>query len=1086
MFEISNMRKYLLTLAGALLSPTLLWADIDITDLYLNNAGFDNAAYFDYTVNDNGNVSQEILPIYGWTQDIEVDYTVTGIYELGTAKTFNTNGKVPASGYNGSKGGCLALSTGWDQPLKYYQDVQLPAGSYKLQSAFYNGSNATAGSSLLGWIPNNGSTALSSINAFPLNSWTLDEVSFSLSATTAGRIQIGFKGTSGGSANSAKVVTDFVRLILVGDDGTLTNNQRKLLQQTVDKAQNLYGNGNGNEAAALKEVIDEAQIAIGGTASFSELFLLDSKLNHQIVLYNWANATPGNPVDMTGYIVNPNFEEGLKGWSSTNLKSQTNNSFTLKSGNTYIEKWVSTGNSVGDVSLSQTLEAELPMGVYQLTVGAQNTQNGKNGQTGVWIIAGNDSLAVSEAQSYTLRFLHIEDQLTIGIVGENASGNWVTLDNFRLSYSAASTDDYKNELEQRIGKAKNLLDGRMNKDDRTNLQTAVDQAEEWMQKADPSTLPAIAAALKRAATTAKASANQYGRLAEEVEQAELLVEQYPKGKSQLNAAIQAAKYGLESETPDHVEIEKSITALQSAMLAFRIANATGESPTVATDPRVLRGATMAFGRASFGNGKYLEKGFCWATHYNPTVTDQRSTLSYSNNGDIYVLEGLQPATFYYVRAYAISENYTVGYGECVKICTLPMGGITWTYNNGGSDEEDARINAAIADAVDIWNNITSINGVHLSVSYGASTETADCSYGGSMRVGPNSSYQRTGTIQHEMAHAVGVGTTDHWYNSDIYRQGTTTGIWLGERTDQVLNFLENDENAHLKGDKTHFWPYGINGAHEDDGTRILYYANALITQALGEDFLPPVYGAFATPAYTFTQEDDNTYYIVPANSTNGNQIPMLKANGNGVAIGSNSWEAALADPSYTWQIFFDPNTQLYSFVNTQTGKSLANTGNQASLNSTDNYGMQLLGSRENTTFGKFNLKSYWMVFNNGTNKPSALTAANNSTATATNFDHRNSATSQRWLILTRHEVMDLAGIDYTGHHTTANNQPAINVWGGENSITVETGDQGSWIGIYNTAGQLTDLFYMQAGMRLTKHLPAGIYVVNGRKTVVTK
>ena len=157
------MRKYLLTLAGALLSPTLLWADIDITDLYLNNAGFDNAAYFDYTVNDNGNVSQEILPIYGWTHDIEVDYTVTGIYELGTAKTFNTNGKVPASGYNGSKGGCLALSTGWDQPLKYYQDVQLPAGSYKLQSAFYNGSNATAGSSLLGWIPNNGSTALSSI-----------------------------------------------------------------------------------------------------------------------------------------------------------------------------------------------------------------------------------------------------------------------------------------------------------------------------------------------------------------------------------------------------------------------------------------------------------------------------------------------------------------------------------------------------------------------------------------------------------------------------------------------------------------------------------------------------------------------------------------------------------------------------------------------------------------------------------------------------------------------------------------------------------------------------------------------------------
>ena len=65
-------------------------ADIDITNLYLQNAGFDDESHFDYHKSDNGNVAQEILDIYGWNKDIGVDYTVTGIYELGTAKTFNT------------------------------------------------------------------------------------------------------------------------------------------------------------------------------------------------------------------------------------------------------------------------------------------------------------------------------------------------------------------------------------------------------------------------------------------------------------------------------------------------------------------------------------------------------------------------------------------------------------------------------------------------------------------------------------------------------------------------------------------------------------------------------------------------------------------------------------------------------------------------------------------------------------------------------------------------------------------------------------------------------------------------------------
>ena len=139
------------------------WADIDVSDLYLQNAGFDDESHFDYTISDNGNVAQEILPIYGWNKDFSVDYTVCGIYEFGTAKTFNTSGKVPSAGYDNSKGGCLALSTGWDQEMKFFQVMTLPAGNYKLQTAYYNGSNSNNGYSLLGWIPENGNAKVSSM-----------------------------------------------------------------------------------------------------------------------------------------------------------------------------------------------------------------------------------------------------------------------------------------------------------------------------------------------------------------------------------------------------------------------------------------------------------------------------------------------------------------------------------------------------------------------------------------------------------------------------------------------------------------------------------------------------------------------------------------------------------------------------------------------------------------------------------------------------------------------------------------------------------------------------------------------------------
>lgn len=1030
------MKTRILTILTFILASSFAWADIDVTDLYLENAGFDNANYYDYKASDYGNVAQEILSIYGWNKDIGVDYTVTGIYELGTSKTFNTNGKVPSSGYNGSKGGCLVLSTGWDESLKYYQNVTLPSGSYKLQAAFYNGSNSASGSSLLGWIPDNSnaSSHLSSVSSFNMNSWTLDEVTFSLSSSTEGRVQIGFKGASGGSANSAKVVVDFVKIFLVGNDNTLISNMRSVLSSSLSTANSAYGTGTGNDAANLKQAIDDAQsVNDNASASYADLFKANENIQKQLVLYEWANASSDNPSDVTEFIINPSFEKGFTGWSQSELQTQTNTSFTQKSGNTYVEKWISTGSQVGNASVLQTLGKDVPKGIYILKVNAQNTQDGKGGQSGAWITAENDSVQVSDTKEYTLQFTHIEDELTLGFIARNATGNWIAVDNFRLYYIAATIDDYKAELQKRIDVAKDLIQKNIGSKCQETLSDVITEAENWMNHPSMETISDISVSLRRA-------------------------------------------------------IKEAQNSLAQAEFREKLENATGPVPSVTTDPRHARGATMAFGRASFSGNNIIEKGFCWSTHKNPTVLDNRSTLSYNNNGSIYVMDGLLPSSLYYIRPYAITSGYAVGYGESIRICTLPMGNITWTYNNGGSEDENKRINSAIDDAVNVWNNITSIQGLHLSVSYGANTETADCSYGGSMRVGPNASYQRTGTIQHEMCHAAGVGTTETWYNSAIYRQETSKGFWLGERTDQVVRFLDNDNSAQLHGDNTHFWPYGINGAHEDDGTRILYYANALIMQALGEDNLPPVPGAFASPAYTFMHDDNETYYILTANENIGSIPTMLQSTlSNGISIKSTDWKEALSDKSLEWQICFNASSQMYEFRNILNNVTLNNNNESILQSMYENFKIQLLGSRQNVVNNYFNLKSYWITFNDRrSNRPMALTATINNgniSISATQFDHQNSASQQRWIILSKKEVKALAG-DFSELQENTSNTSSLLVYEGEGSLIFETYGNGNWITIYTINGQLIDQFYIQAGMKVEKQINAGIYIANGKKVIV--
>src|SRR5690606_34235384 len=82
-----------------------------------------------------------------------------------------------------------------------------------------------------------------------------------------------------------------------------------------------------------------------------------------------------------------------------------------------------------------------------------------------------------------------------------------------------------------------------------------------------------------------------------------------------------------------------------------------------------------------GGASVYNQGVCWSTSPQPTVNlhskttyDPWSGTSFSSS-----LQGLNPVTKYYVRAYA-TNNQGTGYGEEVEVTTLPaLATITTTY-----------------------------------------------------------------------------------------------------------------------------------------------------------------------------------------------------------------------------------------------------------------------------------------------------------------------------------------------------------------------------------------------------------------------
>jgi uncharacterized protein (TIGR02145 family) len=114
-------------------------------------------------------------------------------------------------------------------------------------------------------------------------------------------------------------------------------------------------------------------------------------------------------------------------------------------------------------------------------------------------------------------------------------------------------------------------------------------------------------------------------------------------------------------------------------LSFVLASCTsntGLPPTVTTwTTRAVTQTTVTCGgTVTSDGGLYITaRGVCWSPLPNPTIKNNVTTDSTGTGNFSSLMESLQPATTYYVRAYATNANGT-GYGNIIIITTPPDAG----------------------------------------------------------------------------------------------------------------------------------------------------------------------------------------------------------------------------------------------------------------------------------------------------------------------------------------------------------------------------------------------------------------------------
>lgn len=949
----------------------------------------------------------------------------------------------------------------------------LPAGSYTLVVAAqnYDQNNKTAKKTGMNVYAGTKKTTV----------YTPDDYSVEFSHIH-GEIEIGMTASN---AQGNWICVDNFRLYRNG--GAAITDAKKGLENIISECIKRYGDGTGVEAEAFNQEIENAKAIYENEASTAdELTDAINDLYAALDKYNRKNVSEEYPLDCTEYIKNPSFEvNGTANWTVSNLVSQSNSSFTKKEGGIYLEKWTSAGNQIGDGKVSQVIE--LPNGEYKLVVAAQNySQNATTKKNeGAYIYAGDAREIVYTPADYSVKFKSIAGKIEIGFEAIGATGNWLSVDNFRL-YLIGEVDKagVVAELTALIEEATNIYSQETPTDTKAleTLLQSINSAKAIDTNSSDKEIADAANSIKAALEAVNASRVEHRAVADAIYRVSSTYDESKEGAAEFKAVLDKANELYIDGNATSEQLAAIIVELDKAALAFNLANATpgtGTAPKVSdVNKYVATGATEALMRATMSGSNIIEKGVCWSTEHNPTVLDNRTTKSFTLNGTIFHVKGLEPATVYYLRPYAMNKTYTVAYGEEIKIVTHPKGTCRGTWNEGApTPEANTRCRNAINETITYFNEWTGIKGFTLSGNYGAGTPTADCSYGGWMRIGPNAGNQAIGTVIHETGHGVGVGTSSRWADKNVH-----DWVWKGREANDVYHFLENKCTSEytMVGDGTHGWgqnasyDWFVNGADKDKHLELQYIGGCCLLYGLFIDGLCPTSGySNGISGYTYNFDDSKKYYIMNKDKERGLGTGLLYQV-SATAIGWNPiLESAeeLTD-SAAWYMEYDPQNSLYMFRNAATGKYMTHAANGTNVTlksikegtapaATEKF--QLMPDRTDVTIkssaGNKTTHGYWFTWNSSGNKamgsgtPTIVRKYGAITQTA--FDYADTATQQQWIIISEDEIEDYHKMAMATDIQTIKLDETNNF--GENTI----------VGIYSTSGNLMQ--NTQKGINIIKY-----------------
>ncbi len=548
----------------------------------LANPGFDESPHFTAASDSldlpSANAGANIHEVVGWTIGTIGNNSAASTFEYGYPGTLNGQRPPATDEGSGTIGAVLGISTAWGATVAYTQEVTLPLGGrYGIIYNAYNSGPKDANSSKVGWVPNEGEAALSTVTSFAVGEWMKDTIEFVVEEDGAvGKIQVGISAPSTGSANVGRIFFDQVQLVYLGvGKAGLTNK--------IAEAETLYGDGSGNGADALSDAITAAKaVEADDEATQSEVSEAIAALEEAIYAYRLANASAENPVDMTDRIINPSFEfaDRYEGWVNNGMGTSTGNPGTLaftKDGQVFAEKYVGPGNALPYAEFFQTI-TDLPNGTYVLTASAQARVN-ENGTDpgyieGAAIFANQNEEIVSEGKDYTVTAAVIDGTLLIGFRVIPDQGNWVATDNYRLTYLGVDIEAMVATLESLIAEAGELSDNVMQATLKTDLETAITQAETALETPTQEGIETAGAGLNAAIEAAVPSVVAYATLIDLIDSTnEKLVAYEEADKTDINAAVATAQSVYDAATEDVEGVESAIEALQAAFFTFGVANA---------------------------------------------------------------------------------------------------------------------------------------------------------------------------------------------------------------------------------------------------------------------------------------------------------------------------------------------------------------------------------------------------------------------------------------------------------------------------------------------------------------------------------